>query len=419
MHILASTKKFTHDAMSDQNRHVDREHDSPQNTAIDPTRTHLNYSFPMAYHGMKPFEYYKQRVEEVYLYGRGSKREKKAITGVGWIVTLPKELYGYSEKEKAFFHGCYQFISQRYGAENIINNSVHYDEGGLPHIHVIFAPITTLNHNIIKYKTKRTKTSVQLPSGRWEYTYIHVDEKGKEVNEMDSSSWVKLNNYSRMSDYYDEKVDCNTVLNPIELRHFHSALQNYLTENGIEGKVITGKTGTNFTVKELKDFTEKTGMHLDEVKEMMENDKSLLQSFVEKDAKVSQLEEILQQKDKIIESLKEEILTKTNLDTRTEVTQKKEQIKALSQELSKATDYTVALEKKLSEMEKSMEVKQTELEQSQAKIKELERDRTTRQQTEKSHGWGQTSSNWGDKSQSGWGRKSLEKAKNKMEEICL
>lgn len=66
-----------------------------------------------------------------------------------------------------------------------------------------------------------------------------------------------------------------------------------------------------------------------------------------------------------------------------------------------------------------MEVKQTELEQSQAKIKELERDRTTRQQTEKSHGWGQTSSNWGDKSQSGWGRKSLEKTKNKMEEICL
>lgn len=412
VHILASTKKFTHDAMSDQNGHVDREHDSPQNTDIDSKKSHLNYSFPMSYDGMKPFQYYKQRVGEVYMYGRGSKREKKAITGAGWIVTLPKELYGKPEKEKAFFQGCYQFISNRYGAENIINNSIHYDEGGLPHIHVIFAPITTLDHDIVQYKTKRAQTGVQLPSGRWEYQYIHVDKKGREVNESDPSSWVKLNNYSRMSDYYDEKVDCNTVLNPIELRHFHSDLQNFLTKNGIEGKVITGKTGTNFTVKELKDFTQKTGMHLDEVKEMMENDKSLLQSFVEKDAKVVNLEELLQQKDKIIESLKEELLTKTNLEPKLEITQKEDQIKVLSQslseknqELSITTDYTKTLEKRISEMEKTLAAKQTELDQSNAKIKELEQDRTQKQQAEKAQGWGHTSSNWGEKSQSGWGTK--------------
>lgn len=405
MHILASTKKFTHDAMSDQNRHVDREHDTPQNKEIDPKRSHLNYSFPMSYQGMKPFQYYSQRIGEVYLYGRGSKREKNAITGAGWIVTLPKELYGHPEKEKAFFQCCFQFISQRYGEENIINNSVHYDEGGLPHIHVIFAPITTLDHDIVQYKTKKTKTGVQLPSGRWEYQYIHVDKKGKIIAEKDPSSWVKLNNYARMSDYYEEKVDCNTVLNPIELRHFHPDLQKYLIEHGIEGKVVTGKTGTNFTVKELKDFTEKTGMHLDEVKEMMENDKSLLQSFVEKDAKVVHLEEVLQEKDRIIESLKEELLTKTNLEYRNEITQKEEQIKALSQALSEKDQELFKTANYTKELEKKLIAKQTELDQSNKKIKELENERTSKQQVEKTQGWGQTTSTWGKKSQSGWGTK--------------
>ena len=52
-------------------------------------------------------------------------------------------------------------------------------------------------------------------------------------------------------------------------------------------------------------------MHLDEVKEMIQDDKSLLQSFVEKDAKVVQLEEMLLQKDVIIKSLKEELFSKT------------------------------------------------------------------------------------------------------------
>lgn len=271
---MASSMKFTHDAMYDQNDHINREHDNPSNTEIDPKRTHLNYSFPMTYKGQRPFEYYKQRGGEVYMYGRGTKREKDTITGCGWIITLPKELYGDPVKERAFFQGYYDFIADCYGRENIINNAVHYDEDGLLH--------------------------------------IHVDASKKPVNENNPTTWIPLNNYTRMSDYYDEKVYYNSVLNPIKLRHFHTDLQNYLTNHEIEGKVVTGKTGTTFTVKELKDFTKKTGMHLDEVKEMIQDDKSLLQSFVEKDAKVVQLEEMLLQKDVIIKSLKEELFFKNN-----------------------------------------------------------------------------------------------------------
>ena len=279
------------------------------------------------------------------MYGRGSQREKDAITGCGWIVTLPSELYGNPEKEKAFFRGVFNFISDRYGRENIINNSIHYDEGGLPHIHVIFSPITKLDHDMVQYKTKRTKQAVKLESGRWEYKYIHVNKNGRPVDENNPETWVKLNNYARISDYYDEKVDCNSVLNPIELRNFHPDLQKYLTENGIEGKVVTGTTGTSFAVKELKEFTKKTGLHLKDIKELLPKDKSLLEGYIENAIKLEQINHSLHEKDTLIEFLQKELSAK-------------------DQTLSQTLNSNSEMKQKIEELEKSMTTKIQDQEQA-------------------------------------------------------
>lgn len=364
---MASTKKFTHDAMSSQNGHIDREHDSPKNPDIDPKRTHLNYSFPTIHDDQKPFEYYKNRISEVYMYGRyghgTEKREKAAITGCGWIVTLPKELYGSPEKEKAFFQGVYDFISSRYGEENIINNSVHYDEGGLPHIHVIFAPITTLNPDLVQYKTRRTKQAIKLPSGRYEYRFIHVDKNGKAAKEDDPSTWVRINNYDHKTERYKDnpfKVDCNSVINPIELKHFHPDLQQYLTDHGIEGKVVTGKTGTNFSVKELKDFTKKTGLRIDDVKAMLQDGESILQAFAESQEKIVHLTQELHEKSQKIESLSMDLSTK------------KTEIKALNQSIEK-------MKTQITELKKSVETKKQESSHIKSNVTETQ----TQEQTKK------------------------------------
>lgn len=379
---MASVTKLTHAAICNQNGHIDREHANPKNTDIDPERTNLNYSFPMLHDGTRPFEYYKQRIGEVYLYGRGSHRESKSITGCSWVVSLPKELYGDAAKEKAFFQGTYDFISERYGKENIINNAVHYDEAGLPHIHVLFSPITRLDHEIARYKTKRTQHAEKIESGRYEYTYIHVDKNGKPADENNPDTWVKLNNYARISDYYDEKIDCNSVLNKIELKNFHSDLQQYLCDHGIEGKVITGKTGTNFTVKELKEFTATTGLHLDEVKEMMQDNQSLLQSYVDKDARTIQIEQLLHKKDEIIQSLQNKLLEKDcKLDQLTQSDFEK------AQKIAQLTKNNADLERKISEMERSME------ETKSAELLHRDSDQT----------WGH--STWGENLQSGWNGK--------------
>lgn len=295
---LASIDKYTHEAICAQSAHLERAHKNPSNKDIDPSRTHLNYSFPMEHKNLSPFAYYKKNLSQKYLYGRGSQREKNAITGCGWVITLPKELYGNPEKEKAFFQGVFDFISERYGKENIINNAVHYDEKKMPHIHVLFTPVTKLDHEVVKNKTKRTSSVVRLDSGRYEFSYrFLLDENGKKI---------KLKNYAKATDLFDEKVDANTVLNKVELQNFHPDLQAYLIQNGIEGKIITGKTGTNFTVKELKEFTKATGYTLDEVMEISQG-KDILESFMLQHEKIQDLEQLIADKDIKIESLEAEL----------------------------------------------------------------------------------------------------------------
>lgn len=115
---MASIETFSHDAICTMNYHIDREIRNPSNKDIDPERTPLNYSFSMDHGHQKPFDYYKDLIGSVYMYGRGSKRKRQSLTACGWVVTLPQELYGFPEKEKAFF-GAFTTLYQTDMAKKI------------------------------------------------------------------------------------------------------------------------------------------------------------------------------------------------------------------------------------------------------------------------------------------------------------
>lgn len=326
---MASVQKFTHDAMCSKKCHVNREYKNPSNQDIAPDRTPLNYSFPMKHNGMDAFSYYKQLIGEKYLYGRGTQREKDAITGCGWVVTLPQEIYGDADKEKEFFAAVYDFISNRYGEENIITNAIHYDEAGLPHIHVVFCPVTDLDHDVVQNKTIKTSNAIQLESGRYEYTYrFKLDENGDRI---------PLKNYAHMSDYFDEKIDSNTVINKAELQHFHTDLQQYLSDNGIDGAVVNGKTGTNFSVKELKDFTQRTGLHLQDV-QALQGDRTLLESLTQYEKQNVELKQTFTSTLEQLSAAQAALLAKDN-----ELQIALERIKALETELSQTRSQTIEL----------------------------------------------------------------------------
>lgn len=190
---MASAAKYPASAVKTILAHNDRQIAHPSNKDIDPSRSHLNYS--LLDHGlMSPYDYYRARRQEVYCMPR---KDVKPL--IGWVLTAPQTLP--LEEHENFFRASFDFVSARYGPENMVQAVVHQDESGQPHLHICFMPI--------------------VPDTRRD----------------------------------GEKICANDVLTRRDLQTFHSDWQTYLRDHGISTPVHTGVTarqGGNRTVKELK-----------------------------------------------------------------------------------------------------------------------------------------------------------------------
>src|SRR5699024_4872032 len=83
--------------------------------------------------------------------------------------TLPEELNGAPEgSQKQFFEETYDFLSERYGEENVIAGVVHNDET-TPHMHFAFMPVT------YDEKREREKVSAKEVLNRNELKSFHLD----------------------------------------------------------------------------------------------------------------------------------------------------------------------------------------------------------------------------------------------------
>lgn len=126
----------------------ERKNESTKN--IDPARSSLNeYMVVDQYGEIRPREYvgelqdrFNERLNDVY-----ARKDSRLNVMRSWCITLPQDVP--REEEHAFFEGCVEFIRDRYGAENVIGGTVHYDEqskkadGSIrPHVHVLFIPVT-------------------------------------------------------------------------------------------------------------------------------------------------------------------------------------------------------------------------------------------------------------------------------------
>lgn len=112
---------------------------SHTNPDIDWERSKLNYDL----HPSQNKNYnqvVKERIEQLHL-----KRavRKDAVVMAQVLVTSDNTFFrGLSEEEqKSFFQDSYDFLANRYGAENVISATVHLDEQ-TPHMHFNFVPVT-------------------------------------------------------------------------------------------------------------------------------------------------------------------------------------------------------------------------------------------------------------------------------------
>lgn len=156
---------------------------------------------------------YHNRMEEIYRMNR-----KDLVCSVQWCCTLPKELKTAPlHEQRRFFEETYRFLNHKYGANNCIHCSVHYDEGvrnkhgelliGSPHLHYIFIPTVPVTDTNPKHAQSA----------------------------------------------FAEKLNAKILVNKKHLKSFHSEYQKWIHQAGIEANVNPKNTnGKSRSVFELK-----------------------------------------------------------------------------------------------------------------------------------------------------------------------
>jgi len=137
---MANVQKHTKGACGHMCKHYERAQDETGeyvkfgNQDINLDQTNLNYNLAPN-REISQGDFIKKRCSEVKCLNRDN-----VNVMCSWVVTAPKTIAGNAEQEKKFFKETYQFLSARYGNENVVSAYVHMDEK-TPHIHFAFVPV--------------------------------------------------------------------------------------------------------------------------------------------------------------------------------------------------------------------------------------------------------------------------------------
>jgi len=154
---MANVEKFTRAAMGHMCAHFQRakgedgEYIRFGNQNIDTEKSQNNYNLAPEHEGGQ-VDFIRRRTSEVKCLNRAD-----VNVMCSWVVTLPKGF----EPEKEFFEATYQFLSDRYGKENVVSAYVHLDEKQ-PHMHFSFIPVTLGKNEKEKVSAKEVLTKMEL-----------------------------------------------------------------------------------------------------------------------------------------------------------------------------------------------------------------------------------------------------------------
>ncbi|PEW69381.1 hypothetical protein CN448_12835 [Bacillus cereus] len=160
---MAHVQKYTKGNVQGLSIHWDRKTENHSNLDIDNERSDLNYD--LCEKEGDTLSRMNQRLSEVHALKRNDLK-----VCADWVVTLPENLKGISEKEqREFFEKTYEFLANRYGGEkNVLSANVHMDET-TPHMHFAFMPV------VWDEKKQREKVSAKEVLTRKELKTFHQD----------------------------------------------------------------------------------------------------------------------------------------------------------------------------------------------------------------------------------------------------
>lgn len=118
--------------------HNNREHEPKTNPDVDMSRSEDNYD-------LIPCDNYKRSIKEKLsnLVESGRAVRKDAVVVCNFIVTSDNETMDAlgADRQREFFQDSVKWFSDRYGADRVLNATVHMDET-TPHLHIGVMPIT-------------------------------------------------------------------------------------------------------------------------------------------------------------------------------------------------------------------------------------------------------------------------------------
>lgn len=118
--------------------HNNREHEPKTNPDVDMSRSEDNYD-------LIPCDNYKRLIKEKLSNLVESSRavRKDAVVVCNFIVTSDNETMNAlgADRQREFFQDSVKWFSDRYGADRVLNATVHMDEA-TPHLHIGVMPIT-------------------------------------------------------------------------------------------------------------------------------------------------------------------------------------------------------------------------------------------------------------------------------------
>lgn len=154
---MAHVQKFSKAAVAGLSSHIERKTLNHSNKDIDTDKSHLNYDLCEKEGNMN--ERLSDRLEDVHCLNRA---DVKVMAD--WVLTLPQDLKELPEdSQKQFFEQSYEFLSDRYGKENVLSAMVHNDET-TPHMHFSFVPVTfddKKQHNKVSAKEVLTRQDLK------------------------------------------------------------------------------------------------------------------------------------------------------------------------------------------------------------------------------------------------------------------
>lgn len=128
--------------------------------------THSKYNYNLRERGdnLTDYQYIEKRVKEHNVLNRAN------VNWLGsWVVSLPQSLQNANEEDKEmFFKETFQFLSERYGKDNIVYAYVHMDET-TPHMHTGVTPC------FYDEDKKRLACNYKKFFSRKEYQTFHKD----------------------------------------------------------------------------------------------------------------------------------------------------------------------------------------------------------------------------------------------------